>query len=861
MQTMTGEASADLPVVEGEPTRRNWYSFWSLFTLQTQNAFNDKAAQFLLIPLGGVLMSRVSGAGGLEYILGALIVLPFILFAPVAGWMSDRFSKTSVIRAAILLQFTVFVWIGLAIWQRNLWMAVAGFFMLSVESVLLSPAKRGIVKELVGHRRLGFASGVLEMAVVLAVCAGQILSGWWFDVRYAGLEKVSPGDVQNGWTAALFPLGLIAAAALPTIGISFAVEKIPAMGSRRFERRILWEHFGQLRDLWEDRRIRLSAAGAAFFWGFAGFLNLAAIQIGKDLTGGGTGFGSEIAVLMLAASGGITLGGVAASLICKKRIELGLVPVGGAVMVIGSLALACTPIASDWIKVWLVIAGAGGAVLLVPLNAHLQDICPPEKRGRIIAGLNLLDCIAGLVAVVLQAAFAKGGAPYWVQFTTLAVIAFAATGYAARILPQHFVRLVGLALFRMFYRVKVMHADRIPKEGGVLLVANHVSYVDAFILSCASPRKIRFLMFDGYFKHPWIGRFVRLFDTVPISRTRAKQALEVAAQAVKDGHLVCVFPEGQLTRTGCMNEFKRGFEIIAKKSGCPVLPAAMDGLWGSVFSYERNKFIYKIPYRVRYGVTVHFGHAIDPDQTEATAVRQEVGRLRADAFAKRRVLANPMSVLAAEVKILSADPAVLGQYHRRVDELRRADTGYQRSLVANALQVADVNAVARGRTTVVEWAALESSRDVMAVALAQYLGLGLMLVDSSVNAGDVRGVVQKHGAVQFIGGAALAAACEGAGLARACLDFSSAAPSGGGLACLAVDQRVVSVSMPHPDAITATNQRQEGFREGTWGRLLPGYSVREEEGRTVVYGVSAGSPAGLALDRMRIEKQGFVEPI
>ncbi|MDG1357992.1 MAG: MFS transporter [Akkermansiaceae bacterium] len=427
-----------------KPSRRNWGSFYSLFILQTQNAFNDKAAQFLLIPLGGLLMSTsiIPAAHGIEYILGALIVIPFILFAPIAGWLSDRYSKTSVIRCAIFMQFAVFLSILLAVYYQNLGLAVFGFFLLSVESVILSPAKRGIVKELVGHERLGFASGILEMSVVLAVCVGQVLSSWWFDINLLALERDKPGDLSNGWSAAYVPLVVITLATIPTILLSYGIERKPAMGKRRFEAKILWEHFSQLKDLWEDRRIRLSSVGIAFFWGFAGFLNLAAIQMGKETSGGGLGFGTDIAWLMFAASGGIAGGGLISSIICRKNIQLGLVPIGGLLMVCGSMALAMTSIESPWIKLWIAVAGAGGATLLVPLNAYLQDICPPQKRGRIIAGLNLLDCISGLLAVIIQGLMATFNLPHSLQFTLLAVISVVATSYAVKLVPKHFIGLI-----------------------------------------------------------------------------------------------------------------------------------------------------------------------------------------------------------------------------------------------------------------------------------------------------------------------------------------------------------------------------------------------------------------------------------
>ena len=378
--------------VKGNPPKRNWVSFWSLLVLQGQNGFNDKAAQFLLVPLGAWLFATQAAIPGVElmkytqYILAIVIVLPFILFSPLAGWFSDRFSKTSVIRGASVMQLIVLVWIAIAIQYQQIWLAIAGFFLLSVQSVMLSPAKRGIVKELVGHNKLGFASGMMEIVVVLAICAGQIITGFWFT------ERRNTG--MDGWEAAHFPIIVFTVASLGALLISFIIQRVPSQGKRRFRMSILTEHFGQVRELFVDRRIKLSAVGVAFFWGYAGYLNLAAITIPEQVLGGGNAeFAKESAILMLAASVGIFIGGAIASIICRKKIELGLVPLGGIVMVIGTLALAATPMTSDWLKLWFVVAGAGGAILLVPLNANLQDICPPEKRGEILAGLNLMDCM------------------------------------------------------------------------------------------------------------------------------------------------------------------------------------------------------------------------------------------------------------------------------------------------------------------------------------------------------------------------------------------------------------------------------------------------------------------------------------
>ena len=840
MSRMIDTASDDVP------TRRNWASFWSLLTLQTQNGFNDKAAQFLLIPMAGALVFQAKAQGqdvgflgeNMAHVLGALIVLPFILFAPLSGWVSDRFSKTLVIRGALCMQLAVLALIVVAVGMKSLPLAVLGFFLLSVESVLLSPAKKGIVKELVGHSRLGFASGVLEMSVILAVCFGQIVSGWWYDARReAGYEI---------WDAAYSPMTIIAVAAVLSLLLSFGVERVKPMGHRPFSIGVPFEHFGQLKELWEDRRIRLSGVGIAFFWGFAGFINLAAIQIGSELHGGGgIGTGSENSWLMLAASGGIAIGGVIASLLCKKKIELGLVPVGGFVMVLGSLALALGPIERSWLMTWMAIAGGGGALLLVPLNAYLQDICHPEKRGRVLAGLNLLDCMAGLIAVMIQFAMVHWKVPYGFQFGFLAVLSLWVTCYSARLLPEQFVKFVLLSMFRSIYRVRTINAERVPESGGVLLTPNHVSYVDGFILSVACPRPIRFLLFDEYFSHPIIGRFVRLFGAIPISPTRAKDGLRLAAKALDEGQVVCIFPEGQLTRSGGMNAFMRGFEMIARRADCLVLPAAMDGVWGSIFSFERNKFVYKKPYTLQYGVTVNFGDVLPAREADAVTLRRKIEALRAEAFALRSVFDKLADLLNQDVVLPAGDPV---GYQGRLKEVRALPEGTQRELLANAMQMGELNAIQRGSIIMVDWDALFDVRDVVAIVYAQYYNLKVVLVSCTHNASDICSLAAEHQVSHFVGGKDLAEVWSGNDLGGVCYDFSMDAVGRVSdelkmpvFPCFTVRDRVVTMSIPHPPTQTSINDVQDGYRAGTWGRVLPGFRVKCDDSGVSLSGVSVGS--------------------
>jgi acyl-[acyl-carrier-protein]-phospholipid O-acyltransferase/long-chain-fatty-acid--[acyl-carrier-protein] ligase len=265
-----------------EPTRRQWVGYWSMIVQQTQNAFNDKMAQFILIPLGGAVGLAVESWAGL------MIALPFVLFAPLAGWLSDRFSKRDVIVGAAILQMLVLFWICGAVYIKNLPLALCGFFALAVQSAFFSPAKIGINKELVGSRHLGFAAGIQQMTAMLAILAGQIVAGWIFDRR---LQSFS-GQADAAWSAALLPLLILAVLAVPALVLAWIIPRVPAQGSETFTAKLAVSHFVSLKELWGDLGLRRASFGVAFFWGFAAFINLWSVKVARFLTGGGEGFGT-----------------------------------------------------------------------------------------------------------------------------------------------------------------------------------------------------------------------------------------------------------------------------------------------------------------------------------------------------------------------------------------------------------------------------------------------------------------------------------------------------------------------------------------------------------------------------------------
>ena len=387
------------------PSKRAWQSFWSLIGMQSTNAFNDNFTKFVLISLGVALASMGQGFAGVEYVLGLLIPIPFILFAPAAGWLGDRFAKSNVIRWSAWFQLGVILFmmgglsLGVAAGKDygavGLWCAVGAFFLLAVQSAFLSPAKMGVVKELVGGERLGFANGVLEGTVVLAIVAGQIVGGIWFDA----------GGIQQGkgpWMAALVPVTWLLVGAVLSIILAHSIQATEPKKKEPFTRELAIRHFGDLAKMWKNLQLRQCALGIAFFWGFGGFLQFLLIQRAQETVGGIGGFGVETVMVWIPVMVGIVFGSVSAAIVSRRHNEMGLVVIGGMVLTVSMFLLGVFPLGEAGVRVLLAIAGFGASLLLVPLNAFFQDRIDESERGLMLSASNLLTNLAGVLAVGFQ---------------------------------------------------------------------------------------------------------------------------------------------------------------------------------------------------------------------------------------------------------------------------------------------------------------------------------------------------------------------------------------------------------------------------------------------------------------------------
>ncbi len=796
-----------------------WGSFWALVGMQIQNSFTVSSIKFLLIPLGAWLSSRHLGGklpGVTEYVLSFLLVLPYLVLAPTAGWLADRFSKSVIIKVAGWVQWLiVFLLLG-ALWLRSLELAFFCFFLYSTQCCLLSPAKLGVVKELVGSKRLAFATGVVEGTVILAILAGQILGGVWFDRN---------SHRMDGWNAAsnvmLWMIGIALSGAL----VAQMIHRTRAQSAEPFTPALMFRHWKDTGVVWRDHELRFCAIGTAYFWGFAGFVNLVVVEIAKHLHPDGINIGTTISKMMFFASVGIASGSIFAGLLSKRGIEWSLAPIGLILMSCGLFTLSQVDTASHLLPIFLAVSGTGAAMFLVPLHTFVQDHPPAEKRGTVISVSNFFNNIGGITAVLAQFAMMKSGLKVQHQFFVLGVFTLIIAVIAIKKWLPEMLRVVILPIVRLVYRIRVLGDDHIPDKGGVLLLPNHVTWADSFFISAACHRRVRFVMYEGFMKTAGVSWFARLFDTVPISATKAKDAIRIVAEAIDNGDVVCLFAEGELTRTGCLLEIKRGFELMARKANCPVVPMWMDGAWGSLFSFERGKFFKKVPYSIPYGITVAIEAPIAAHDATITVVRQSLCQASANALASRAEKAGLLEKTNAENWV-------------------------------NGMQIGHVNAIQRKQ----EFALWEG--DPTALSLRSFsIGFAGLYKNQVVTKENDLFTVKA-----WVGGEAtrqLLMKSSSTFTDAVFYDFDQVAaevPVGVlHCPCYAIQGIVIAMSMPDPPKGAETSDPQKGSADGSVGRLLPGFYIETiGDEQSFIKGPALPS-SGLALPKgTRIDGHGFV---
>src|SRR2546428_11992256 len=615
--------SADENLFIPEPKKEWRLGFWSLIGTQFQGAFNDNGLKFFVIFLILGTNPTDSQKDFLVFVIGNLFALPFLLFSMAGGFLADRFSKRSVAIATKIFEVCAMLFAMYAFTRGNTRMAYAAIFLASTQAAFFGHSIYGLLPELLPDKLLSWGNGILELTTFLAIMAGAVI-GPSLAQHFHGREAIA---------------GLIfGACSLLGLAASFGISRVPpADPSKKFSFNIFGDLKKQIQLVRPDRGLHLAIAGNTYFWFLGALLQFVIVFYGREVlrldeTRGG--------YLQAALAIGIGVGSYAAGLLSSGKIEYGLIPLGAIGMSAFAFAISIHGLSFLQVLLLLGTLGFAGGFFVVPVNALIQHRPEESHKGSVIAFANFLS----FVGVITASAIYSGATHYPHTglasfFIWTAVMSLAATLYTIYLLPDSLLRLMLWIATRPLYRLDVEGRENVPARGGALLTPKHISMANAVLLIASIDRPIRFRMFKGSYEHPLVKPFAKIMCVIPIASDQGPRemihSLRLATDALKNGEIVCIFPEGQMTRIGQMLPFRRGMERIIKGVDVPIIPVNMDGVWGSIFSFAVGRFVWKFSRHIPYPVRVTFGKPLPPTAT-SQEVRRAVQDLGAEAFERRK---------------------------------------------------------------------------------------------------------------------------------------------------------------------------------------------------------------------------------
>lgn len=578
----------------------------------------------------------------LSALVNALILLPFVMVFTPAGYLADRFAKPRILRASAGVALVLTLGITASYYLGWFWPAFALTFLLALQSAIYSPAKFGAIRGLVGESMLSPANSAVQAVTTVAILGSTFAFSVAFEALYTPAAE-SPGATL----AAVAPLGwlLVAATAVEWL----LTWRIPAQPAGNAGLRFDWRHYlrgGYLREnlatAGRNRIITLAIAGLATFWA----VSQGVVAVFPAYAENALGITSVVVAQgTIAGAGiGVIIGSLLAGYWSGRTIETGLVPVAAVGL---TVSLALVPVLGTVPAqvANFVALGAFGGLLVVPLNALIQYHAPQDELGRVLAASNFLQHLTMLTFLAL-AALAAG---LWLSAKALlvafAVITLGGGLFAAAQLPHSLARFLLTRLFALHYRVRTTGLDRLPSDQGVLMLGNHVSWLDWAMVQIAVPRRLRFVMDRNLYERWYLRWLCDAAGAIPVEGGNSNDALDRIAACLDNGEVVCLFPEGGISHTAQMAPFKRGFERAAARAGHGViLPFYIHGLWGSRFSRAGAG----VRQRRRAGlvreVSVKLGTPMARDSSAET-VRQAVSELAVTAWQNERIPTLPVSWL------------------------------------------------------------------------------------------------------------------------------------------------------------------------------------------------------------------------
>ena len=621
--------------------------FLPYFTVQAFGAFNDNVFRQAIIGL----LAAMAAAGTLDpstrgtytQLAPAVFILPYFLFSSIAGQFAERTEKSKLIRITTAMEIAIMSVAALGFLLQSLPLLLACLFATGVQSTLFGPVKYSILPSVLKPEELTGGNGLVEMGTSIAVLLGMLFGGLIFTV--AG---------EHGPQAAAVAVILLAVCG------NLASRGIPAVPASAPELKIQWnpipESLAILRLAKKQLAVRNSVLGVSWFW-FTGTMLTGNLPVYAETHLGGT---PTLYVFVLAVfSVGVGVGSLLCEKLSARTVEIGLVPLGAIGMSACIVHLALAPaIAAQGLDVrgfigqpgaWRIVLDLAGIGLfsgfyVVPLFALIQSRSPRQELSRVIAGMNIQNAVfivaAALGGVALQQLL---GWSISTLFLALGIASIVVAAWIFSIVPEFLMRFLSWLMVRALYRLKLHGIERnVPDEGAALLVCNHVSYMDALILSASIPRPVRFVMYYRIFNIPVMRWIFRTAKAIPIAGAREdpelmQRAFDQVDAALAEGELVCIFPEGALTKDGEIAAFKSGVEKILARRPVPVVPMALRNMWGSMWSRRANAKEddlldrMRVPRRLRAHVEVVAGEPVDGAGATAESLEATVRTLRGDA--------------------------------------------------------------------------------------------------------------------------------------------------------------------------------------------------------------------------------------
>jgi acyl-[acyl-carrier-protein]-phospholipid O-acyltransferase/long-chain-fatty-acid--[acyl-carrier-protein] ligase len=554
--------------------------------------------------------------------VGAVFMIPFLLFSGIAGHIADSFNKRNVLIATKSLEVLTML-LGLIIIPLGIfWLNLLLLFLLATQATFFSPAKYGFLPEIFTEQQLSRANGVVEMSSYTGIVLGLFFGGVLYN-NYATQELTM--------AYILFAISIVGTTFI------FWAPKTSYPGVRQKISYNPWATvIAGARKIHANKMLSLTVGGIAWFWFLGSLLNSLLLLLGKEVMGLDSYW---IGLLLIQLGFGVALGSLLAGRLSGDHVEVGLVPLGALGIGLGSILLWVMAPSFIGTVIALLIIGLSGGLFIVPLNANLQHIAGIQEKGRLIATTNVFSMTAVLMAsAVLPLLHDVIGLRSDAIIFLIGLITVTGTALAAQSLPMILLRCGLWVITHSLYKISVRGAHNLPAKGAALLVCNHVSYVDGFLMGGAMKRHVQFMLLDLIYHIKFLEPFFKLMKVIPVYRGRnVRKTFEMARHGLEKGELVCIFAEGGITRNGHVLPFRKGLEKITEGLSVPIIPVNLDNAWGSVFSYDNGKFFFKRPKIFPYPVTVTFGKPL-PANTPKEVVRQVIKELEVESFAMRKTV-------------------------------------------------------------------------------------------------------------------------------------------------------------------------------------------------------------------------------